>query len=90
MTPHALYRLQLAGPVHVVFAGVGAHSLGQTVQTRQLLVSDLLGVCGRETTHRSPERLLSVRGADKTQFSTDPSVGLALAAKPQDLLIDSF
>jgi hypothetical protein len=82
MTAHALDRLQLPRPVHVVLAGIGANSLGQTVQTRQLLVSDLLGVCRRQTTHRPPERLLSVSGAFKTQFSADPRVGVALAAKP--------
>jgi hypothetical protein len=82
MTAHPLDRLQLPGPVHVVLAGISANSLGQTVQTRQLLVSDLLGVCGGQTTHCPPERPLSVDGAVKTQFSADPSVRLALAATP--------
>ena len=66
MTAHTLDRLQLPGPVHVILAGIGAHSLGQTVQTRQLLVPDLLGICGRQSAHRPQERLLSVRGAVKT------------------------
>jgi hypothetical protein len=65
MTSHALYRLQLRGPVQVVLPAIGASSFGQVVQTRQLLVSDLLGVCRRPTVQRPPERQLSVgRGQD--------------------------
>jgi hypothetical protein len=90
LTAQALDGLQLPGPVHVVLAGVGANSLGQTGQTRQLLVADLLGVWGWQTAHRPPERLLCVGGAVKAQFSADPGVRLALAATAQDLIIDGF
>jgi hypothetical protein len=66
LTAQALDRLQLPRPVQVVFGGVGANSLGQTGQTRQLLLPDLPGFCGRQTEHRPPERLLRVSGAVKT------------------------
>jgi hypothetical protein len=90
LNAQALDRLQLPPPVHVVLAGVGANSLGQTVQTRQLLLPDLFGVCGRQPTQRPPERPLRVGGPVKTQFSADPSVRLALAPQPQDLVINRF
>jgi RNA polymerase sigma factor (sigma-70 family) len=88
VTAQALDGPQLSGPVDVIFAGVSANPLGQTLETRQLLVSDLLGVRSGQATHCSSERLLSVGGPVKTQFSADPDVGVALAAEPQYLVID--
>src|SRR5262249_47920560 len=88
LNAHAVDRLQLPRPVHVRLAGIGANSLGQSVQARHLLVSDLLGVSGRQAAQRPQESLLGVGGAVKSQISADPSVSPPLSAKPQDLIIN--
>jgi hypothetical protein len=90
LTAHALYYLQLPRPVYAILAGIGANSLGHPVQARHLLVSDLLGVSGRQAAQRPPESLLGVGGAVKSQISADPTVSPPLSAKPQDLIINGF